>query len=299
MMRTSIRRVLGLGLLAASLSVSTPAGWAQPKRGAAPAGSPGIPTEPQPVIEQPDAERTMREFSTVLDHYPPTLRGVFQLDPSLLGNPSYLAPYPALASFLDAHPEVVRDPVFYVGSPGSWGRNRTQETWQDVLTGMAVFLGFGMAIGLLTWLIRTFIDYRRWSRLAKVQTDVHAKLLDRFTGNEDLLAYIQSPAGSKFLESSPISLDAGPRSVGAPLGRILWSGQAGVVLAAAGVGLLFVSGQVAGDASQPFHAMGIFGIALGIGFVVSAIISFMISQRLGLIERGAALPRAERPGAQG
>jgi hypothetical protein len=47
--------------------------------------------------------------------------------------------------------------------------------------------------------------------LSKVQTEVHTKIVDRFTANDDLLAYIQSPAGSKFLESSPIHLDAGPR----------------------------------------------------------------------------------------
>ncbi|HVP47038.1 MAG TPA: hypothetical protein VMT32_10665, partial [Bryobacteraceae bacterium] len=78
---------------------------------------------------------------------------------------------------------------------------------------------------------------------------------------------------------------AGPRSVGAPLGRILWSVQGGVVLMAGGIGLQVVSGRVADDASQPLHALGVLAIALGLGFVISAIISFVISQRLGLIEK--------------
>ena len=46
------------------------------------------------------------------------------------------------------------------------------------------------------WLIKTLIEHRRWSRLSKIQTDVHNKLLDRFSANEDLLAYIQTPAGT-------------------------------------------------------------------------------------------------------
>jgi hypothetical protein len=297
MAQTKIRRVLALGMLAASWSVFLPApGWAQAKKGVAATESSGILT-----VGQPDAQRTKEELSGLLDRYPPTVRGVFEQDPSLLVNQPYLTPYPALASFLSAHPEIARNPAFYVGGSPDYGfrRDPATEMWQNVLAGVAVFIGFAMAIGLVTWLIRTFIDYRRWSRLAKVQTDVHTKLLDRFAGNEDLLAYIQSPAGSKFLESSPITLDAGPRSVGAPLGRILWSVQAGLVLAAAGVGLRYVSGQVPGDAAQPFHALGILGIALGLGFVISAIISFMISYRLGLIERASPAPRAERPGAQG
>jgi len=295
MMRTSIRRVLRLGLLAASLSVFLPApGWAQPRKAGA-AETPGVLS-----VDQPDAQRTKAELSDLLDRYPPTVKGVLARDPSLLNNQAYLATYPALAGFLNAHPEIARNPSFYVGEPG-YSRDAAQlsrETWDGVLAGLAVLIGLGLAVGLLTWLIRTWIDYRRWSRLAKVQTDVHTKLLDRFTANEDLLAYIQSSAGSKFLESSPITLDAGPRSVGAPLGRIMWSGQAGVVLTAGGVGLLFVSGQVSGDVAQPFHALGIVGIALGLGFVISAIISFMISRRLGLIERATPASRAERPGSR-
>lgn len=257
--------------------------WAQGTKAAAPASQSVI------NIEQPDAQRTRGELANLLERYPPALRGALALDPSLLSNPTYLAPYPALLSFLTGHPEIQRNPSFYVGE-GSGSRPpqdhnaQVMEIWRDVLNGLAIFAGFGMAIGLLVWLIRTVIDYRRWSRLAKVQTDVHTKLLDRFTANNDLLTYIQSPAGSKFLESSPIKLDAGPRSVGAPLSRILWSVQGGLVLVAGGIGLQVVSGRVTDDASQPLHALGVLAIALGLGLVISAIISFVISQRLGLIE---------------
>jgi hypothetical protein len=94
-------------------------------------------------------------------------------------------------------------------------------------------------------------------------------------------------------------LDAAPRSVGAPLGRILWSIQGGVVLIAGGIGLQVVSARVADDASQPLHALGVLGIALGLGFLVSAIISFVISQRLGLIEPPAPALRTETHGASG
>jgi hypothetical protein len=156
------------------------------------------------------------------------------------------------------------------------------------MDGLAVFLGFGMAISLIVWLIRTIIDYRRWNRLAKVQTDAHTRILDRFTANEELLAYIQSPAGAKFLQSSPITLDPAPRSIGAPLGRILLSMQAGLVLAAGGFGLQSASAHVSTDASQPLAVLGTLGIALGIGFVISAIASYVISWRLGLIERSRA-----------
>ena len=289
-------RTQALGGLAAFLLLPS-RGWTQPVRPAAPAPPPA----PIVTFEQPDAQRAKEELSRLLERYPPSLRGVFGLDPTLLSNPAYLAPYPALVSFLNQHPEIARNPGFYVDVPDNRPRDRDSQIvglWGDVLGGMAALAGFAMGIGLLTWLIRTLIDYRRWNRLAKVQTDIHTKLLDRFTANEDLLAYIQSPAGSKFLQSSPIALDPGSRSVGAPLGRILWSVQGGVVLMAAGIGLQVVSNRVSGEASQPLHALGLLGIALGLGFVVSAIISFMLSHRLGLIEPATQAPRAESPGPQ-
>ncbi|MGA2588556.1 MAG: hypothetical protein ABSH32_01450 [Bryobacteraceae bacterium] len=268
-------------------------------------GTPSTPQSPSILtVEQPDAQRAKDELNSLLEHYPPSLHGVLALDPSLLGNESYLAPYPALVSFLNTHAEIARNPAFYLGEgalPNSRQdpASRILDMWREVLDGLGIFAGFGLAVGLLVWLTRTLVDYRRWSRLAKVQTDAHTKLLDRFTANEDLLAYIQSPAGAKFLESSPISLDAAPRSVGAPLGRILWSVQGGVVLIAGGIGLHIVGGRVADvPASQSLHALGVIGIALGLGFVISAIISFVISQRLGLIEPASPAPRAAMPGAR-
>jgi hypothetical protein len=281
-----------LVLKAALLALCASACAQTPKSAPSTAPSPSIVT-----VEQPDAQRAKEELSALLDRYPPSLRGVLALDPNLLGDQPYLAPYPALVSFLNAHPEIARNPSFYVGEgivPRAHQDPASQifDMWRDMLNGLGIFAGFGLAVGVLVWLTRTLVDYRRWSRLAKVQTDAHTKLLDRFTANEDLLAYIQSPAGAKFLESSPISLDAGPRSVGAPLGRILWSVQGGVVLIAGGIGLHIVGGRVAdAPASQSLHALGVIGIALGVGFVISSIISFAISQRLGLIESASSAAR--------
>jgi hypothetical protein len=139
-------------------------------------------------------------------------------------------------------------------------------------------------LAALGWVIRTIINYRRWNRLSKTQTDVHTKLLDRFTANDDLLAYMQTTAGKRFLESAPIPLDGEVRQIAAPLSRILWSVQAGVVLAAGAAGLLFVSGRVIEEAAQPLFAVAVVGLALGAGFVVSAIVSYAMSRSLGLLD---------------
>jgi hypothetical protein len=118
-----------------------------------------------------------------------------------------------------------------------------------------------------------------------VQFDTHAKLLDRFTSNEDLLAYVQKPAGRRFLEAAPVPIqEQQPKAIAAPLSRILWSVQAGVVLAAAGIGLLYVSSRFTDEASQFFMVIGVITIALGAGFMMSAGAAYVLSRRLGLME---------------
>jgi len=79
-----------LALYAAALPPSH--AWAQTPTSTPPtAQSPSVLT-----VEQPDAQRAKEELSALLDRYPPSLRGVLALDPGLLGNQLYLAPYPAV-----------------------------------------------------------------------------------------------------------------------------------------------------------------------------------------------------------
>ncbi len=149
-----------------------------------------------------------------------------------------------------------------------------------------MFSVFAVITGTLVWLVRMLVDHRRWLRQSRVQTEVHSKLLDRFATNDDLLKYIQSPAGKRFLESGPIALepDMQPRNVGAPFGRIFWSVQAGAVLLLSGLGLQFVGQrQQWEEVGQPLSSMGILVVAIGLGFLISAAASYFLSRRLGLL----------------
>ncbi len=233
-----------------------------------------------------DSRETRQELSSLLDRFPPELGMVLKLDPTLLRNPSYLAAFPQLATFVAEHPEIAHHPEFFfeqVSSPILLdSRSPGAEMAMDVLGGIAGLSVFLVVTGVLAWLVKTLIAQRRWRHLSRVQTEVHNKLLDRFASSEELLAYIQTPAGKRFLESAPIPLEDGRTALGAPVGRILWSVQAGLVLVAAGIGLQLVRGGVPPEAAQPLFAIGIFVISIGVGFVVSAIVSFVISRKLGL-----------------
>ena len=270
---------------APSSATGSPAAGAPAAAAAAPA--------PTPPANPADADQTRTQLLEMLNRHPPSLGNVLRLDPTLLTDADYLAPYPELASFLAQHPEVAHNPAYYVGTAheSPWDRNpqaTALRMWENVMQGLMVMTVMLLVTGVLVWLVRTLMDYRRWVRLTRVQTETHTKLLDRLTSQEDLLAYMQTPAGRRFLESAPIALDPASRPLGAPLNRVLWSVQAGVVLALGGVGLLFISSRAIPDIAQGLWAIGILALALGAGFILSAAVAYLLSSRLGLFDQRAS-----------
>jgi hypothetical protein len=288
-----IRRRLTFAFLPFALSAQLGTADAQPARPAttqpAPAAVATAPVLPDNPVE---ARETRDQLMEVLRQYPPSLAEVLRLDPSLLTSEQYIATYPGLAAFVARHPEVARNPAYFFGTEHvrSWEdygpRAESVRIWRNVIEGAQIFSIFAFVTGTIIWLVKMLVDHRRWLRQSKVQTDVHTKLMDRFTSNDDLLAYIQSPSGKRFLESAPISLDAEaqPRIMSAPFGRIFWSIQAGAVLLLTGFGLQFVGQrQQWEEIGQPLSSMGILVVAIGLGFLISAAASYFLSRRLGLL----------------
>lgn len=261
---------------------------------ARPAAPPAAPVAAQDADPSVDAETLRERFREALNRYPRNVGRVLRMDPTLFNDADYLAGYPAIAQFVAQHPEVTRNPEFYLEGYGtSYYENEPRDAsslainaFKDFLNGVTIFLVIAtVTLGLL-WLVRSIVDHRRWLRMTKTQTEVHSKLLDRFSSSDELLAYMKTPAGSRFLESAPISLDAGApaQAVSAPLNRILWSVQAGVVLVLAGAALIFGRSQVdVAEVRQMLSLMGIFASFVGVGFILSALASYGLSRKLGLV----------------
>src|SRR5438105_3543370 len=114
-----MNRRLFAGVLAALLAAGTvsPA-HAQPRATAA--------AQPPIAVAPPADERTARDtqqrLQELLRNYPPSLTRVLQLDPTLLMSQDYLAPYPALATFIAQHPDIVHHAAFYLGQPDYGGQ---------------------------------------------------------------------------------------------------------------------------------------------------------------------------------
>jgi hypothetical protein len=287
-----------LGLWAAPLAAQAPGAG---QRAARPA--PRSAEAPAAAGNDQTADQTRDELSRVLDQYPPSLPQVLRLDPSLLNNMDYLALYPALASFLGRHPEVSHNPTFFFGGArgGRGGfyfdqvaspRREAFNALRDVLGAFFFLIGFSLVVSVAAWGLKNFVDHRRWLRISKIQTETHAKLLDRLTSNEDLLAYIQSPAGRQFLEGAQVPAATPRQALSAPVNRILWSVQAGVVLVLAGAGLMYARGYVIEEMAQPLAVLGVLNMFLGAGFVLSSLVAYGLSKMLGLFNAPALHPHA-------
>jgi hypothetical protein len=224
-----------------------------------------------------DSHQSRDELADLLRRSPPELGRILALDPTLLSNHGFLADHPQLAAFLATHPEIRHSPRFYLAAyaPHEGG------DFDHLFEGLMVLFSFGLAILAAGWLIRTIIEQGRWNRLSRTQSEVHNKILERVGSSEALLEYMRSPAGTKFLEAAPIQV-AAEGAASAPVARVLWSIQIGVVVAAGAIGLLLVSSRFEAADAQALHALGVVGLCLGGGFVASALVSLLVSRRLGL-----------------
>ena len=226
---------------------------------------------PAPVAVLEDrvtANETRQDLQEILRELPPAVTAVLRHDPSLLTRTDYLAPYPRLATFLQAHPQVALNPAYFIGTPetGETEPNgRAMRMAEEVIGGIGVFVIIGSVISFFVWVVRTIVDHRRWLRLSKIQVEVHTKVLDRMSSHDDLLAYIQSPSGRRFLDSAPIEVGDAARPSSAALRRGVLSLQAGIVLCAVGLVFWVLVRTGLAEAAQGLSITGTLCLALVAG----------------------------------
>lgn len=230
----------------------------------------------------------------------PKLTSVVARDPSLLTDQDYVnRNNPELAAFLQQHPEITRNPEFYLFSHGVGVGNREerleQVVWPDLAfqgpyrigiahtTDYLAFGAFLVVFGGALWLLRIFVDNRRWGRTMNLQSELHNKLLDKFGNSQELLTYMNSEAGRRFLEAAPVPGSALPSPAKLAFSRILLPLQLGVVVFLVGAGCFSLSSLP--GAEIPSRVFGILGTMMGIGFIISAGFSYLLAWRLGLLPK--------------
>jgi hypothetical protein len=291
--------------LAAStlLLAAAAAAQVQPAKPAAPSAKQTVPASAAnaQVPNEKELVTTQAELIKLL-RISPKLTTVIEHDPSLLANQAYVeSNNPQLGQFLTSHPEIARNPEFYLfthmnGSDVTPDEALNRAVWPEMnrpvreRTAMEEFigdlpplLGFACFLGALIWLIRALLENRRWSRIFKLQSEVHGKLIDKFGSNQELAAYMETEAGKRFLEAAPIPVDFEPtQRVPNAVARVLTPLQIGIVLTLLGVGCYLLR-NASLDLRLPMLVLGTLALMPGLGFIISAGITWVLAGRLGLM----------------
>lgn len=130
--------------------------------------------------------------------------------------------------------------------------------------------------GTIAYVFKSAVEGFRRSRQARMQVDLYTKMLDKFGGSQDFLAWLQSDAGKSFLEAAPMEKAR-------PYGRIMTTVQAGIVLSALAAAMLLLRIGLGPEAQEPLLVMGSLGLALGLGLLASAAATIGFSRKWGLI----------------
>jgi hypothetical protein len=130
-------------------------------------------------------------------------------------------------------------------------------------------------VGWIAWI--TFSTIRRYL-VAKLQASLQAKLLDRLDSSEALLAYVATDPGRELVAA--LRLEQEYRA--APFRSILLGVQACIVLIVlGGTFLLLHAIKILPDDSAV--VMGALPMALGIGFGIAVVTTYIISRHFGLL----------------
>jgi hypothetical protein len=139
-------------------------------------------------------------------------------------------------------------------------------------------------------MIRAFLENRRWGRIFKLQSEVHGRLIDKFSSAQELALYMETEAGKRFLEAAPITVGFEPKQrVPNAVARVLAPLQIGIVLSLLGAGF-FLLRHVSPEMEIPMLLLGTVALMPGLGFIISAGVTWILAGRLGLMPETSAAP---------
>jgi hypothetical protein len=150
---------------------------------------------------------------------------------------------------------------------------RRVQHMREIFGPMVVMLA---TIAGIVLIVRIASSSARARRESEALFALHGRLIEKFGTSKELLEYLSSDAGKRFLTPPPALK-------GVPYRRILAALQAGTVLTFVGVAFLLTCGAFEQDAMRAMSFTGAFLLAFGLGFIASGIVAYRLSSRWGLL----------------
>ena len=139
------------------------------------------------------------------------------------------------------------------------------------------FLVIGAVVCFLFWLAYRIYRTNTQTRLQRAES--FNKLLERFSSAKEFTDFLATEQGKRFLDNPMPS----PKST---LSKIMRLAQFGVVILFVGFGFLINAQRLSGATDLHYstmstdqHIWGIFGVMLGVGLLVTALISYILAKR--------------------
>jgi hypothetical protein len=139
------------------------------------------------------------------------------------------------------------------------------------LTPLLVFVVGLIVAGWVVW-----VDSKRRQAKNKQQTEVRTQILEKFGSSDEFINFLKTEEGQRYFETAS-------RVSARPADKILRSIQVGVIFALVGVSSLLIGWFFEGDGKPPIF-IGALALAVGLGFLISASISYRLLKTWGLLK---------------
>ncbi len=127
------------------------------------------------------------------------------------------------------------------------------------------------------WVITVIVRAFKEKSILRTRAELYNRLLDKFSSGNEFAEYLESETGRRFVEEITVESAA-------PTSKILSSIQRGVILTLIGFGMVVLANLFfGGDLFNMAAAGGTVVLMLGVGFLISTVITYRLSKSWGLI----------------
>jgi hypothetical protein len=143
----------------------------------------------------------------------------------------------------------------------------------EIVAPMMVLVVFALTIGTI---FRSHFVNKRLRENGKAYADLQVRLVDKFGDAAEVVRYLESESGQKLLAGATTGQGSGQA-------RILDALQTGIISILGGVGLLAAKGVSDATVGEVMQVLGLIALLIGVGFVISALVSQSLMKSWGLL----------------
>jgi hypothetical protein len=143
---------------------------------------------------------------------------------------------------------------------------------EEVVVAFVFLVGIPAVFG---WLLRTWLNHKRFMRVLQLKADANSKLLDRFGTEPAVLDFLKSDASQRLFE---VNVSQVIPQAPAPYMRMLTALQASLMLMSVGAGMLYIRHYMDWRDQEGYVIFGTLGVSLGIGAMLSAVAALVVGR---------------------